>query len=92
MVALPDPEASPEPLIPAHVYQGGDRAYLASRRNVGVLHGAVNALTARRGGERRDRIMDGTTCGRLVAREVEMPGGQRAWMHGILCGKPSLVQ
>ncbi|WP_406258120.1 hypothetical protein OIA45_00100 [Streptomyces chartreusis] len=36
--------------------------------------------------------MDGTTCRRLVAREVEIPSGQRAWMHGILCGKPSLVQ
>ncbi|MFF1325353.1 MULTISPECIES: hypothetical protein [Streptomyces] len=36
--------------------------------------------------------MDGTTCGRLVAREVEMPSGQREWVHGAKCGKPSLVQ
>ncbi|MFH8701359.1 hypothetical protein [Streptomyces chartreusis] len=35
--------------------------------------------------------MDETTCRRLVAREVEMPSGQREWIHGIVCGQPSLV-
>ncbi|GAA3494647.1 hypothetical protein GCM10019016_017470 [Streptomyces prasinosporus] len=35
--------------------------------------------------------MDAMTCRCLIAREVEMSGGRREWVHGFVCGKPSLV-
>jgi hypothetical protein len=36
--------------------------------------------------------MDGTTCRRVVAREVERPDGRRTWVHGYLCGKPAVLR
>ncbi|MER6455978.1 hypothetical protein ABT270_25760 [Streptomyces sp900105245] len=35
---------------------------------------------------------NGDHCQHLVAREMDLADGQRVWVHGFPCGKPTLVR